>query len=66
MRDEISGLKRQISELREDLAKSVLLTRVLYQYVADADNFVGRYDKYRNEIVRLLRELKAPVQIDIT
>jgi hypothetical protein len=62
IREAISEIKKENRALREDLAKAVLLSRTLYQFVG-RDNLV-RGENDRNEIVRLLKELDQRLEID--
>lgn len=61
MREEISLLKKQNSELREDLKKMVVLGLALYHYIG-ADKLSTRGEDLRTKIVKLLGDLQAPVE----
>jgi hypothetical protein len=61
MRKEISDLKKENIELKEDLRRTVLLDLALYQYIG-ADKLGARAEDLRIKIVKLLGDLRAPVE----
>lgn len=62
-RTEISSLKKQNTELKEDLLKTVLLNRALYQFIG-ADKLGAHGENLRIEIVKLLDDLYRRLGID--